>query len=480
MATAPNMNVAPMVPQVGLPPSVEGEGGDLFASLLPIVTGTAAPKTAAPDATARPVTTGGAGPGVPQPGIVEAPALAIDLHAAAPKTEGDGRETGEAAAADDAAPSPEADLLPLLQAQSMFPVTVVTAPVPARATAPASEGSEAAPPSPASQPIATTVPQPPVTLAATPLPLPAALSMPAADAMVAGDPAVTVAVREAVRTLSAKGQTESGDPPASAKTGEVAKGEGEGAASPASAKTGEVAKGDMVQPVRLPAGVGVPAPAVPSATAGSDPVTDRSGSAEKPVAPVAAPAQAPTVQAPIGGTVTPVVVMSDPAAALQTVPAGTAASQPAPAAADAAIARELDLAHDSEWLDRLARDIARTGANDGPMRFKLNPATLGHLQVELTQGDLGTSVRLTVETEAARSILADAQPRLMAEARAQGVRIGESHIDLAGQGHQAASGDPRRHQDDARQTVLIRTARGSAGEADETAAPARGHADRYA
>jgi flagellar hook-length control protein FliK len=147
-------------------------------------------------------------------------------------------------------------------------------------------------------------------------------------------------------------------------------------------------------------------------------------------------------------------------------------SQPA-RPVDQTVERELDLARDSEWLDRLARDIARTAEGETPMRFRLHPQTLGHLRVELSQGDHGTSVRLTVETEAARQILADAQPRLAAEARAQGVRIAETHVDLSGSGEQ-------RRQDETQQAPLIRTVREAAPGAAAPAQPDRSRSDRYA
>ena len=86
---------------------------------------------------------------------------------------------------------------------------------------------------------------------------------------------------------------------------------------------------------------------------------------------------------------------------------------------------------------------------------------------------------MTVDTEAARQILTDAQPRLTAEARAQGVRIAETHVDLSGSGRHAP-GDQRR-QDDARQTPLIRTAPGAGPDAAATARSARrARLDRYA
>lgn len=140
--------------------------------------------------------------------------------------------------------------------------------------------------------------------------------------------------------------------------------------------------------------------------------------------------------------------------------------------------RRLDMSSDTEWLDRLARDIAQAGSRDTPLRFRLHPQTLGHLHVELQQGDHGTAVRLTVETEAARQLLADAQPRLAAEARAQGVRIAETHVDLTGSGREAP-GD-RRRQDEARQTPFIRTAPGAGAEAATVRSARAARLDRYA
>jgi len=148
------------------------------------------------------------------------------------------------------------------------------------------------------------------------------------------------------------------------------------------------------------------------------------------------------------------------------------------AASPAAADRSLDLANEAEWLDRLARDIAQASGNEGTIRFKLHPQTLGSLRVELSQGEHGTSIRLTADTEHARSILADAQPRLVAEARAQGVRIAETHVDLSGSDRQA-SGDPRR-QDDRGQSPIIRTARDAATGADAPERPLRSRSDRYA
>lgn len=211
--------------------------------------------------------------------------------------------------------------------------------------------------------------------------------------------------------------------------------------------------------------------------------------ADAPPAQAQAPA-APQPQAPAAPAAIQTVAVQ-PTAELPQPALSPNAAQPLPAASDKpatvegtrttdlAVERRLDLARDTEWLDRLARDIAQAGSRDTPLRFRLHPQTLGHLHVELQQGDHGTAVRLTVETEAARQILADAQPRLAAEARAQGVRIAETHVDLSGSGRHAP-GDQRR-QDEARQTPLVRTVRGPGEDAVASArSSSRARLDRYA
>jgi flagellar hook-length control protein FliK len=102
-----------------------------------------------------------------------------------------------------------------------------------------------------------------------------------------------------------------------------------------------------------------------------------------------------------------------------------------------AVARHLDLAHDTQWMDQLAKDISQAAATNGQLKFHLNPENLGSLAIEVRTSAEGTSIRMTTETDHARTIIADAQPRLIAEVRAQGLRVAESHVDL---GNQNASG----------------------------------------
>lgn len=97
------------------------------------------------------------------------------------------------------------------------------------------------------------------------------------------------------------------------------------------------------------------------------------------------------------------------------------------------IDRHLDLARDTQWLDRLARDISRAADHQGHLKFQLNPEHLGALTVEIVNSAAGTAIRMSTDTDQARQIIADAQPRLIAEVRAQGLRVAESHVDLNNQ-----------------------------------------------
>ena len=154
----------------------------------------------------------------------------------------------------------------------------------------------------------------------------------------------------------------------------------------------------------------------------------------------------------------------------------TAAVEAAPAA-EIILERQLDFAHEGEWLDQLAKDIART-SGDGQLRFKLNPEHLGSLHVEVTQGAAGASVRLTADTDAARTIIADARPQLIAEARAQGVRIAEAHVDL-GSGSQSQAGHGQRDGRELPERTYLTSWKPES--AEETATPPRrSTSERYA
>jgi len=144
-----------------------------------------------------------------------------------------------------------------------------------------------------------------------------------------------------------------------------------------------------------------------------------------------------------------------------------------PSTSDDFMRHHLDLAKDTQWLDTLARDIARMADHDAQLRFKLNPEHLGSLKVEVLNSAQGTSVKLTADTESARAILADAQPKLIAEARAQGLRITEAQVDLSGHGNS-------QRQSSAEPLVVVRTDNGGGSVAEVEQSKSASAAERYA
>lgn len=159
-------------------------------------------------------------------------------------------------------------------------------------------------------------------------------------------------------------------------------------------------------------------------------------------------------------------------------PADTTAAQ-MPTVEQTVMEHHLDLARDSAWLDQLARDIVSTAASDSKLRFRLNPEHLGSLHVELIRQDDGAVVRMTTESEAARSMLADAQGRLVAEGRAHGMRITETSVDLNRDGgggeharHSGADGQAGERNSQAQHRSVNVSVTTNGVNADQTEAPA--------
>jgi len=102
---------------------------------------------------------------------------------------------------------------------------------------------------------------------------------------------------------------------------------------------------------------------------------------------------------------------------------------------DTMVEQTLTIAKDGAWLDSLAKDIVNAGTGND-LHFKLNPENLGALSVAISQKDDGASIRLTADNQQTRDILVDAQPKLIAEARAQGLKVSDTQVDVRqGQNH---------------------------------------------
>ncbi len=240
----------------------------------------------------------------------------------------------------------------------------------------------------------------PETLAVTPAPAPAALSVAASPAAAAVVAAVVVAA-----------------PGAAASPGKPVK----------ASEPGKLPVADMA----------------PTAAAAPAPAADKPRSAEATrVAPeietaIAAPAASKPRAAPQPG---PAVIAGEAVAAkpAEAAPAMTVQfAQPTTAgaatltsaSAPVTIAeRVLDLASDGAWIDQLAHDIAATKSDSGDISFRLMPRHLGRLDVAMLVGDEGVALKLDTQHEATATIVTAAQGRLVEDLRQQGVRVTGSEV----------------------------------------------------
>lgn len=218
----------------------------------------------------------------------------------------------------------------------------------------------------------------------------------------------------------------------------------------------------------------------------------------------AAPTAEPRVAAPVAdATLQPAAVLAADTVVQQTqqtaaIPQPQPATQAignagsvaaAPTLSDQIAQQTLDMSGGSAWLDQLSSEIGRIGSGEGKLDFRLTPQALGELRVQVSQSDAGAHVRMTATTEQAQAALSDAQSRLVSDARAQGVRIAETQVDLAGsradtmaqqqqqQNQQAAA----QQQAQAGQPRIVRPRGGDVTSTINQAAPRTARAsDRYA
>lgn len=302
-------------------------------------------------------------------------------------------------------------------------------------------------------------PAPPAAALPAPADSPAIIALPAATLPPVQMAPDATALPDAPRAAPVAAQT---SPPAAASP--VAMTPGQALAgiawTPVNAPASPSLAALVVGPVPSPAREAVPADPLPvAAKAGAGPIDIAALFPTTPPAPLvvrfAAQARGPTAAGPAAPVLDPLSADAAPAtpataslADTLAMPLATtiathhaqpgsspiATAVPVADTQQAALDRQLDLARDSAWLDQLARDISSAADKDGKLRFQLNPEHLGSLDIEVVRNHDGNAIRLSAETEAARQILADAQPRLIAEARAQGMKISETHVDLGGQG----------------------------------------------
>ncbi len=85
--------------------------------------------------------------------------------------------------------------------------------------------------------------------------------------------------------------------------------------------------------------------------------------------------------------------------------------------------RQLDLARDTLWLGQLAHDIVTAREGNDRLSFRLIPEILGRMDVNLAASDTGLNMQIKTSGEDAAVLVAAAQPRLIDELRAHGIRV---------------------------------------------------------
>ena len=134
--------------------------------------------------------------------------------------------------------------------------------------------------------------------------------------------------------------------------------------------------------------------------------------------------------------------LATPATGTQTVMAASAAG----VAQDAA----LDMRH-QQWtakmMDRI--ETLRDAAPARETRLSLMPEALGKVDIAIRQDDAGIHVQFHTESQAARQLIADAQPRLAEIAEQRGIRLGSTSVEsnAAGTGTGTGPGNPQTGQD---------------------------------
>lgn len=97
-----------------------------------------------------------------------------------------------------------------------------------------------------------------------------------------------------------------------------------------------------------------------------------------------------------------------------------------------------------EWMGQMVEQIEalRDAGPARETRLSLSPEALGKVDVSIRQDGDRIHVHFATETQAARQLIADAQPRLAELAEARGVRLGQTSVDSGGAGQGSRERQP--------------------------------------
>jgi flagellar hook-length control protein FliK len=133
----------------------------------------------------------------------------------------------------------------------------------------------------------------------------------------------------------------------------------------------------------------------------------------------------------------------DPQAALSTLAAPATGTQTLSAVAATGQAQDapLDTQH-QQWtakmLDRI--EALRDAAPVRETRISLMPEGLGKVDIAIRQDDAGLHVAFNTDTQSARQLIADAQPKLAEIAQERGIRIGSTSVESNATGSGTGNG----------------------------------------
>jgi hypothetical protein len=85
----------------------------------------------------------------------------------------------------------------------------------------------------------------------------------------------------------------------------------------------------------------------------------------------------------------------------------------------------------------------------GPVRetrLSLMPEGLGKVDISIRQDDAGLHVQFNTDTQAARQLIADAQPKLAEIAQERGIRLGSTSVESNATGTGAGTANPQMNQ----------------------------------
>lgn len=149
----------------------------------------------------------------------------------------------------------------------------------------------------------------------------------------------------------------------------------------------------------------------------------------------ATPVAAPRTADPVAADNAPVesLVTLAPSQAIGPAPApATGAIQAMPASVDLGgtiTGQIVDMGVQGQWIDGLAKDIASLSTDGAQGRFQIRSDHLGAVQVDIRPGATGTTVSLTVASDAAQQALQTDGDRLIADAALVAMKITDLRVE---------------------------------------------------